>query len=453
MNCSPTSKKLCGKEECTTCYNRSFATHHRSEFWSQINELKPIQVHKCSNKKFWFNCEDCGHEIYIPLSRVYNGGWCIYCNKDGICELIECEFCYNRSFASHPMSSKWSLKNELNSRFVLKGSDKKFWFDCDKCNHSFESRLYSVNNDEHCPYCSNQKLCVSEDCTSCFNKSCASHEMALSWSSLNIETPRDIFLQSNKKFIFNCLRCYHQYETTSNHYYNRNGSCVYCDNKKLCDNIDCQICLNKSFASHQLVLYWSDKNNKSPREVFKGSESKYIFNCNVCKSEFESKMYNVLTGYWCPYCKNKSEAKVLEFIKDNFDNYKSQLRFDWCRFSETNNIMPFDFGLIDKKILIELDGEQHFSQISNWDSPESVQQKDIEKINKCIQNGYSIIHIYQSEVWNDKYDWRQVLKDTIKELETNNNKICMFISMFDKYKTHMSQLDSNTIYKIVHPKI
>lgn len=68
--------------------------------------------------------------------------------------------------------------------------------------------------------------------------------------------------------------------------------------------------------------------------------------------------------------------------------------------------MPFDFGLTDKKILIELDGEQHFNQVSNWDSPESVQSKDIEKIKNSIQSGYSIIHIYQKEVWNDIYDWK-----------------------------------------------
>ena len=114
--------------------------------------------------------------------------------------------------------------------------------------------------------------------------------------------------------------------------------------------------------------------------------------------------------------------------------------------------MPFDFGLPDKKILIELDGEQHFSQVSNWDSPESVQTKDIEKINKSIINGYSIIHIYQKEVWNDTYDWKKILKESIEYLEKYTNPEVLFISYNSKYSTHIQKLDSTTKYKIINPQ-
>ena len=48
--CSPTSKKLCDK--CSTCYNRSFATHPRAVNWSSKNELEPYQVTKNSSKSF-----------------------------------------------------------------------------------------------------------------------------------------------------------------------------------------------------------------------------------------------------------------------------------------------------------------------------------------------------------------------------------------------------------------
>ena len=126
------------------------------------------------------------------------------------------------------------------------------------------------------------------------------------------------------------------------------------------------------------------------------------------------------------------------------------MRFDWCRFSKTNNIMPFDFGLIDKKILIELDGEQHFSQVSNWDSPESTQSKDIEKIKNSIEKYYSIIHIYQKEVWNDTYNWKDILTKVIKYLDKNKEPIALFISCSDKYETHIQKLDSIQ-YKIINP--
>jgi very-short-patch-repair endonuclease len=202
--------------------------------------------------------------------------------------------------------------------------------------------------------------------------------------------------------------------------------------KKLCDQ-ECDICFNKSFASHPKVNCWSSKNTKKPREIFKGSEQRAIFNCDECKHENESHLYNVLTGYWCPYCKNKSEAKMLEFLSSQYPNCKKQLRFDWCRFSKTNNIMPFDFGV--DKVLIELDGEQHFIQISNWDAPENVQARDKEKIQKCMEQGYSIIHISQLDVWYDKYDWKNIIKEEITILQ-NQPPTCIFISSQDIYENH-----------------
>ena len=425
-------KNLCG---CSTCYDRSFATHPRAINWSSKNEMKPFQVTKSSNKKYWFDCSDCGHELEMILKNVSIGQWCKYCNSDGLCDK-DCEFCYNKSFASQPMAIMWSSKNEINPRNIMKRSDKKCWFHCSKCGHEFESALYSVKSDNHCPYCSNQKICK---CDYCFKKSCASHEMNEAWSSLNEIKSQDVFLQSNKKIKFNCIRCSHEYETTPNHYYNRDGSCPFCANQRLCDK-DCITCHDKSFASHPLINCWSSKNTVNPRNVFKGAEKKYWFKCHTCTSEFESKMYNVLSGYWCPYCKKKTEAKVLKLLQCT-----AQLRFDWCKYSKTNNIMPFDFGV--DKVLIEVDGDQHFNQVSNWDSPESVQSKDIEKIKYCLENGYSIIHIYQKDIWNDLYDWGKILKEQIEILQTDRKAV--FISSVNKYSKHVEQLDCK--YEIINP--
>jgi hypothetical protein len=114
--------------------------------------------------------------------------------------------------------------------------------------------------------------------------------------------------------------------------------------------------------------------------------------------------------------------------------------------------MPFDFGFNDKKILIELDGEQHFSQVSNWDSPESVQSKDVEKITKSINMSYSIIHIYQKEVWNDDYDWKTILQKSIEYLEKQTIPEVLFISCCSKYSKHIEKLDSHIKYKIINPQ-
>ena len=62
-----------------------------------------------------------------------------------------------------------------------------------------------------------------------------------------------------------------------------------------------------------------------------------------------------------------------------------------------------------KNLLIEFDGEQHFRQVSDWKSPEEQNKTDKFKISKCLENGYSIIHILQEDVWFDKNNWKELL--------------------------------------------
>ena len=450
MSCSAAQKLLCGEESCIVCYERSFATHQRASCWSSQNELRAIQVTKNSNKKYKFDCADCGHEIEMIMKNVCSGQWCKYCNRDGICEEEDCLFCYQKSFASHPMAESWSSKNDMQPRQILRRSDKKCWFECRDCKHSFQSVICSVINDKHCPFCKSQKLCDKEDCTICFEKSCASHDISNAWSTENEIHPRQVFRQSNKKVKFNCLICYHSYDTKIQHYINRKGSCPYCANKYLCENEDCKPCHQKSFASHPQSHCWSTKNTILPRTIFKGSETTCIFYCDLCHSEFKSKLYNVLTGYWCPYCKKKTEAKVNTFLKNQEEEWSAQLRFPWCRFSNTGNIMPFDFGSISKKVLIEVDGAQHFVQISNWIGPDSVQEKDIEKINYSIKEGFSIIHINQLDIWNNVYDWKKILQDQIQQLDGQEPQ-CLFISSNSVYDSHISKLADTISYTIINP--
>ena len=37
-----TNKKLCEREDCQGCFEKSFASHEKSKYWSGDNELKPI---------------------------------------------------------------------------------------------------------------------------------------------------------------------------------------------------------------------------------------------------------------------------------------------------------------------------------------------------------------------------------------------------------------------------
>lgn len=115
-------------------------------------------------------------------------------------------------------------------------------------------------------------------------------------------------------------------------------------------------------------------------------------------------------------------------------------------------MMPFDFGLEDAKVLIELDGDQHFKDVANWGATERTQVRDIEKIRYAVEKGYTVIHIYQVEVWKDEYDWRAALSEQIKRVESQGaqgGKV-IFIGRKEVYGKHIEGLDG-IAYEVVRP--
>ena len=103
-------------------------------------------------------------------------------------------------------------------------------------------------------------------------------------------------------------------------------------------------------------------------------------------------------------------------------NYKiiRQLKKNWCKNNNTNKYLPFDFCIEEYKIIIELDGIQHFEQVSNWSSPEEQLKNDKYKEQCANENGHSIIRILQEDVFNDKYDWKNELINNIEKIKTDN---------------------------------
>jgi very-short-patch-repair endonuclease len=355
-----------------------------------------------------------------------------------LCYEIDCEVCYLKSFASHPMAESWSPKNKFTSRSVTQRSDKKAWFDCKDCNHSFECSLFSLKKDKVCVYCSNQRLCNKEECARCFQKTFASLPLVSRWSQKNTAKPHEVFKYSNKKFLFDCDNCLHEYETTANHVVNRNGSCPFCVSNTLCKNQDCKLCFTRSFASSPKVRCWSSKNTLKPRDCFIASDARIIFNCDVCTGEFSSQLYNVKAGYWCPHCKNKTEGVIYKFLLQENPLWKRQANFNWCKNEKTDRHMPYDFCLESSKLLIELDGRQHFEQVAKWGTPEEIQRRDLIKNKKALEHGYTLIHLLQEDVWFNTYDWKATLKE---HLVTTITPQIVFLETGTTYESQIATLD------------
>ncbi len=270
-----------------------------------------------------------------------------------------------------------------------------------------------------CGYCANRKLCSKDDCETCFQKSFATNAKAIHWADINECKPRDVLNSSGKSFYFNCDKCSHIISMKPNSI-NDGAWCVYCAHQKLCDK-DCNTCFENSFASSTMSKHWSKKNNISPRMCFKYSNQKYIFDCPFCNFDYIAILNGVSNNRWCPCIKYKTEAKLFEFLNLNYKQLiEKQKRFDWCR-NDNKRFLPFDLLIEDYKLIIECDGIQHFCQVQTWKDPISTQQTDKYKMKCANENGYSVIRIYQEDVWNEKNNWGDKLKNAIKKYDIPKN--------------------------------
>lgn len=118
-------------------------------------------------------------------------------NQLKLCGREDCEICLKRSFASHERSRNWDHEknNGIKPIEVRPNTKKRFFFNCDICNHSFDTVLTNISGKgSFCPYCANQKLCSDNQCKLCFERSFASHSTSKYWDyKKNILTPRDVF--------------------------------------------------------------------------------------------------------------------------------------------------------------------------------------------------------------------------------------------------------------------
>jgi very-short-patch-repair endonuclease len=334
------------------------------------------------------------------------------------------------TFDSHPKSKFWSNINKQKPNELALNSHKKFWFDCD-CGHKFESSLLNINQANNwCPYCYNRKLC-NNDCLSCYNKSFASHEKAICWSKENELSARQVFRGADrKKYKFKCDKCPHNLLLTLKDITSKGHWCSYCSHQKLCEDNKCDTCFNNSFASVERSKYLNDKNINSIT-LFKSTNKIFKFDCNICNNTFPCQLSDVTRGVWCPQCVNKTEAILFVGLKEYYITLKRQYKVDWCK-----NIkhLPFDFVIEDKKIIIELDGKQHFEQIGKWQSPEKTRINDLYKMKCANDNGFSLIRILQKDVYKNNYDWLKELCENV-EIITNDNKVQnIYMCKNDEYK-------------------
>lgn len=255
-----------------------------------------------------------------------------------------------------------------------------------------------------------------------FEKSFASNPKSKFWSNKNKFLPNEILNnKSHIKYWFYCVKCNHHFDISLNHV-SEGKWCRYCNGNELCNNNDCKFCFDKSFASCEKSKYWLTELNLglTPRQVCKNSGKHLWFKCEICNRDFEKYLPDVTGGHWCPLCLNKTEKKLFNILVTIYPTIIHGFKTEWCR---RIRCLPFDFCIPELKIIIELDGRQHFEQVSNYSNPKDQFENDKYKEKCANDNGYSIIRLLQEDVWNDDNEWFILLQESIADVINNPTEI------------------------------
>jgi very-short-patch-repair endonuclease len=187
------------------------------------------------------------------------------------------------------------------------------------------------------------------------------------------------------------------------------------------------------------ILEFIEKAEKIHGNKYDYSKVEYVNNYTsviiICKKhgEFLQKPFVHLLQHGCPSCINKTEYKFYEKIKEFYPTIKRQYKVEWCKNKQR---LPFDFAIEELKIIIELDGEQHFTQVSNWTSPETQIEKDKYKTVCANQNGFSVIRLLQDDVSNDKFDWLNEIQISVSKIITTQKIHNIYICKNNEYMFH-----------------
>lgn len=161
---------------------------------------------------------------------------------------------------------------------------------------------------------------------------------------------------------------------------------------------------------------------------------------------YNNNLYNLISRIFDmrKWDKNNFTKHNTEKIYCEYLNSISKIQYENCyHLQGCVNLrkLYFDAGndLLDD--IHEVDGDQHFRNITHWKSTvEDIVERDVTKMLYALSNAKKIIRISQMDIYNDKINWKSIVKKIITELNINDIQVYFVSLNKNLYDLHIKTL-------------
>ena len=168
--------------------------------------------------------------------------------------------------------------------------------------------------------------------------------------------------------------------------------------------------------------------------VMEGTKSDVCIICKVHGEFYQKAGYHIYMGHGCTSCIHKTEGIFNDYLKNNkgtlnYIEFIHKFKPEWADLRETHRTFyEYDFyiefynGL---KIIVEIDGAQHYQQVSNWTTPLHNQIRDHIKERLAVNEKRStnVIRLKQEDIMNDTNNWQKKFEKFVTQKKSNNDEI------------------------------
>lgn len=308
---------------------------------------------------------------------------------------------------------------------VTKGSEKRAWWICSECESNYDSMIF-IRIKGNCQYCTGRRVNYTNSLAS------LNPDLSSQWHPIRNWrlTPHDVTCSSNKKAWW-LGECGHEWESTISSRMSGIG-CPFCSGNKVLRGFNDIYTVNKKLSS--LLANLSDS-----YKYTSNSNKRVDWKCSFCGKIIKNKMISKVNkrGLSCPCSDGFSyPEKFMYYLL-----IQLKIEFTWEKTFTWSQGRRYDFHFIykDNDYLIEINGEQHYSNAFKGTSSrtlEEEQENDRLKVKLAIENGiehYIVIDARESDM--------EYIKNSIKKSGISN--------IFDLSSIDWFKIEENSISTFV----